>query len=164
VRVVAGKNKGLHLFSPKTNIRPTLSRIKEAIFSSISTEIVGKTFLDAFCGTGQMGIEAISRGATFSIFIDIDIEIAKKNLEKIKANNFNIVKKDLLQNKEIIKVDIAYIDPPYDMSLDFLHYIHANEFLILEQDKRTKIKLPLNLEIIKEKSYAHTTIYFLRKI
>ncbi|MCL2610104.1 MAG: RsmD family RNA methyltransferase [Defluviitaleaceae bacterium] len=163
MRVITGKNRGLKLISPGVGVRPTLSRVKEAIFSSIGEEIVGKIFLDVFCGTGQMGIEAISRGASFAVFIDIDVEIAKKNLEKIKLGNFKLIKKDLLKNKEIITADIAYIDPPYNMNLDFLKYIHVNDFLILEQDKRTEVRLPANLEIIKEKSYAHTTIYFLKK-
>ena len=162
MRVVAGKNRGLNLLSPKEGVRPTLSRVKEAIFSSISNELVDKIFLDAFCGTGQMGIEAISRGASFAIFVDIDVDIAKKNLAKIKQNNFEIIERDLFKNSQVINADIAYIDPPYNMGLDFLKYICVKEFIILEQDKRTKIDLPEGLEIFKEKTYAHTTVYFLK--
>lgn len=172
MRVVAGKSRGLKLTSPPENVRPTLSRVKEAIFSSIGADLTGKTFLDAFCGTGQIGIEALSRGASFSTFIDIDITTAKKNLDKLKSNlifaelnNFKLIKKDLRLNTEKINADIAYIDPPYDMNLDFLQFINVNNMLILEQDKNTDssiINLPKNLELFKEKTYAHTKVYFFK--
>ena len=162
MQVVSGKHRGLKLAGPGKEMRPTLSRVKEAIFSSIGQDIVGKYFLDAFCGTGQMGIEALSRGASFSMFIDTDTEIIKKNIARVKTENFKIVKTDLNKNKEIIKTDIAYVDPPYNMDLLFLNFIKFNDFLILEQHSNTKIKLPQNFEIFKEKKYAHTKIYFIK--
>lgn len=167
LQVMAGKNKGLKLIGPKENIRPTLSRIKEAIFSSISRELVGKSFLDAFCGTGQMGIEAISRGASFSMFIDVDTEIVKKNINKIKlinSDSFKIRKLDLTKNKEMIKTNIAFVDPPYNINLSFLNFIEFSDFLILEQHVNTTIALPENFEIFKEKKYAHTKIYFIERL
>ena len=80
LKVVSGKYRGRGIISPKDySVRPTSQRVKESLFNIIRTEIYGKTFLDIFSGTGQMGIEAISNGAK-SVFVDADIKLLKENV------------------------------------------------------------------------------------
>ena len=122
VRVIAGSAKGRRLETLKDGeiMRPTTNKVKEAVFSSIQFEIEGSDFLDVFCGCGQMGIEALSRGARSAVFIDASrksVECTKRNLEVTKLIQFseiihsNSIK--YLQNTKKM-FDIAYLDPPFE--------------------------------------------------
>ena len=70
MRVIAGSAGGLPLIVPKTDIRPTMDRVKAAIFSSLGDRIIGARVLDLFAGTGALGIEALSRGAASAMFVE----------------------------------------------------------------------------------------------
>lgn len=120
VRVIAGIAKGIKL--EKLNgkeVRPTSDRVKEAIFSVIQFSIEGQKFLDLFSGTGQMGIEALSRKASKSVFIDSrnePIEIIKRNLRLTNLyDNANVLNMDAqtFLSKTNETFDIAFLDPPY---------------------------------------------------
>ena len=121
MRVITGSARGRKLFTlPGTDtVRPTSDRVKEAIFSSIQFDVEGRRVLDLFAGSGQLGIEALSRGADSAVFVDsssASLEIVCKNLDitglKSKAN---LVSSDyssyLLRCNDIF--DIAFLDPPY---------------------------------------------------
>src|SRR5947199_10796594 len=85
MRVIAGRAGGVRLVSPKSGVRPTMDRVKAAIFSSLGEIVIGARVLDLFAGTGALGIEALSRGADSAFFIDDDrqsIAAIEKNLEK----------------------------------------------------------------------------------
>ena len=120
MRVISGLAKGKKLQTLSGEMtRPTSDRIKEAIFSVIQFEINGKKFLDLFSGSGQMGIEAISRGAASSTFVESSKEafnIIKSNLKltnlQDKAKMFNMDSFLFLKNNTD-KFDIVYLDPPY---------------------------------------------------
>ena len=118
MRIIAGKHRGRVLKEFKgREIRPTADRAKEAIFNILQTEIYGSTFLDVYCGTGNMGIEAISRGAEKVVFVDSSkesVQIAKFNLEMIKENA-EIVCQDALTYAGTTreKFDVIFLDPPY---------------------------------------------------
>ena len=90
MRIISGKYRGKNLKTFKgQEIRPTSDRAKEALFNILSFQVVSSTFLDAFSGTGAVGIEAISRGAKEVIFTDISkdsVNICKSNLESIKED------------------------------------------------------------------------------
>ena len=90
MRVISGKAKGHTLVAPKgMNTRPVTDMIKEALFSTWQMQITGAKFLDLFAGSGSMGIEAISRGAKKTVFVEKDykvVEIIKKNLSSCKFN------------------------------------------------------------------------------
>ena len=124
MRVVGGKYKGRKLsdFYGKA-VRPTSDMTRESFFNIVSGRIEGASFLDLFCGTGAMGIEAISRGAERVVFNDASREsltLLKKNLAVLDgAENykiFNLSAEDLLKRSEE-KFDYVYIDPPYDSDL-----------------------------------------------
>ena len=124
MRVIAGTARGIKLKAPKGfTVRPTADRVKEALFNIISPRISGALFLDLYAGSGAIGIEALSRGARFCIFVDHrkdNIMLIKENLAKTKLEqNVRLITADA--NKTIanltaenIKADLAYLDPPYN--------------------------------------------------
>ncbi len=120
IQVISGKFKGLKLDSSKNEgLRPTKDRVKESVFDILQFEIINKNFFDAFGGTGQMGIEALSRGAREVTIVERDKEAAnliKKNIAKVKDNkNLNFIKSDIIEflKNSNISIDIAFLDPPY---------------------------------------------------
>ncbi len=121
MRVIAGiaKGKKLKTFNGK-QIRPTTDRIKEAIFSIIQFDITQKKFLDLFSGSGQIGIEAISRGALQSVFVDCHkdaIDIIRDNIKNLDfEDRSKVINMDAYSflNKTQEIFDIAFLDPPYN--------------------------------------------------
>ena len=121
MRIIAGKYKGTTLFSPKDrSVRPTTDRAKENLFNLISSDVEGAAVLDLFAGSGALGIEALSRGASSAIFADSSgesLKICTKNLEKIGEKS-ECVKGDFidvitrLSGREK-KFDLIFMDPPY---------------------------------------------------
>ncbi len=120
MRVITGSARGRRLETLEgEDVRPTTDRIKEAVFSIIQFEVEGRSFLDLFSGSGQMGIEALSRGAKSAFFIDNSkksIETVKKNLKTTKLEtNAKVFSMDYMSflavNEE--EFDIAFLDPPY---------------------------------------------------
>lgn len=123
INVVSGIIKGLKLDSDKSDdLRPTKERIKKSIFDILGARIYGKTFLDLFGGTGQVGIEAFSCGAKKSIIVEAKkshFNMIKKNISKIKiAHNIEAVNCDALKflSSNKTPIDIAFLDPPYAQS------------------------------------------------
>lgn len=128
-RVVTGKYRGAILAAPKGDAtRPTTDKVKEAIFSSIQGRVSGCNFLDLFSGTGQMGIEALSRGAEKVVLVDKGtpaISVISKNLEKIRIGrndpSVKVMKRSAVAALEALKdekFDIVYLDPPYKITFD----------------------------------------------
>ena len=127
-RVVTGKYRGAILFAPKGDTtRPTTDKVKESVFSMIQMRVPDCSFLDIFAGSGQMGIEAVSRGAKSAVMIDRGGEqagVIRRNLEKIheeKSDQFRLMKmpydKALIKlGEEGRKFDVIYMDPPYKMA------------------------------------------------
>lgn len=146
MRIIAGEYKAKRLNSPKTDkTRPTLDRVKEALFSIINGYIKEANVLDLFSGTGNLAIEAISRGAKFAWLNDdknLAISTILSNTQLTKCQNYvKITKKDymkcLLQIlKEQILFDVIFLDPPYDSNLGInsLKFISDNKGKILKED------------------------------
>ena len=139
MRVIAGKYRGKKLqeFS-LSSTRPTLDRVKESLFSSIQFDLIGANVLDLFAGTGALGIESLSRGASNAEFVDSSMEAIKiinSNLKGIDAQ-FKVTKSDymtylntaLQQGK---KYDIVLLDPPFDTDygIKAIKFIVDNDML-----------------------------------
>lgn len=124
MRVITGSARGRRLITLEgDDVRPTTDKVKEALFSIIQFEIEGRKVLDLFAGSGQLGIEALSRGAKSAAFVDLSrqaVEVIKKNLE---ATGFT--KSAVVLNTDSIafattraeNYDVAFIDPPYGKGL-----------------------------------------------
>lgn len=124
MRVITGTVRGRKLVAPEgTNTRPTTDMVKESIFSIIQFDVPGAQVLDLFSGSGQMGIEALSRGASSAVFVDsakAAINAIRQNLDNLELTDKTRVypmeaKTYLMSAAE--KFDIALIDPPYNMGM-----------------------------------------------
>ncbi|MDU5534770.1 MAG: 16S rRNA (guanine(966)-N(2))-methyltransferase RsmD [Anaerococcus sp.] len=175
MRVVAGKYKGFNLMAPKgKNTRPTDNKIKEAIFDMLYPIKTNGNALDLFAGSGQMGIEFLSRGLEKVYFNESDrnsFRVLKENMEKIKDDNYELSKLDFkmaLENykNQGIKFDYIFLDPPYaedfiKTSLDLiLNYELLNEdgIVITESDRYIEISDTYDLYLVKEKNYGRKIV------
>lgn len=120
MRVITGKARGIQLKTPDgMQTRPTADRVKEALFSIINFDVPGAAVLDLFGGTGQLGIEALSRGAKSAVFVDAREDACKlirENLKRTKLEGESrIVRSDYLDYLSRCKeyFDIIFLDPPY---------------------------------------------------
>lgn len=146
MRIIAGKFKAKRINSPKTELtRPTLDRVKEALFSIINNYIEDANVLDLFSGTGNLGLEAISRGAKFALLNDdknVAVSTIISNVELTNTKNYvKISKKDYIKClnqiiKENMLFDIIFLDPPYDsdLGINSLKIISASKDKILSKD------------------------------
>jgi len=121
MRVITGKARGRRLFEPKDmSVRPTTDMVKEAVFNIIQFDVEGRRVLDLFAGTGQLGIEALSRGAASAVFVDSSrqsIELVRKNLAACDLTG-RVLQTDALAFLERGGAfDIVFIDPPYAAGL-----------------------------------------------
>ena len=121
MRVITGTAKGRRLQEPKdASVRPTTDMVKEAIFSIVQFDVPGRRVLDLFAGTGQLGIEALSRGARECVFVDsspASAALVKKNLE-ICRMQAQVVRADALSYlSRCGKFDLVFLDPPYAAGL-----------------------------------------------
>ena len=155
MRIIAGKYKAKKIISPKTEkTRPTLDRVKEAVFSMLNPYIVDANVLDLFSGTGNLGLESISRGAKFAWMNDkekVAISTIISNVKLTKSEKYvKITNKDYTKCldqiiKENVCFDIIFLDPPYDSKLginslqiisdSWLNILSQNGILIYETDK-----------------------------
>ena len=177
MKVISGTLKGRNIIGYNIDgTRPTMDRVKESIFSMIQDKVKESTVLDLFSGSGNYGIEAISNGANLTYFNDKNKEctkVIKKNLD-----NFNIINKskilnlDYLKcldylNKNNIKFDLIFLDPPY--KLDCINYIlsyleknkllNNNSYVIVELTNDNLKDNYNNLYKIKEKKYGEKKVF-----
>ena len=121
MRVITGIARGRKLIEPQgMDIRPTSDQVKESVFNIIQGDVEGRACLDLFAGTGQMGIEALSRGAKSCVFVDQSrtaVKLTKDNLEKTKLSG-NVFQGDALRFLESREqYDLIFVDPPYQAGL-----------------------------------------------
>ena len=130
IKIISGFNKGLKInFKPSIDLRPTSNRLKKVLFDWIQFELKDSVCLDLFAGTGNLGLECISRGAKKVIFVENYknvLKILKKNIHNLKSiNNYEIFEKNIYETDlDFYKKDtfnIIYLDPPFkDKNLDKL--------------------------------------------
>ena len=121
MRVITGSARGRKLQEPKDqSVRPTTDMVKEAIFSIVQFDVPGRRVLDLFAGTGQLGIEALSRGARECVFVDnspASLALVRKNLA-ICGMEGTVVRSDALAFlRHAGKFDLVFVDPPYQAGL-----------------------------------------------
>ena len=175
MRIIAGKHKGLNLYTFEAdNIRPTADRVREGIFNKLQFFITNRKVLDLFGGTGAMGIEFLSRGASLVIECDNNknsINLIKKNYAKAKEE-LNLISKDYLdalidlKNK---KFDIIFLDPPFASDFGEKAIDKIYEYKLLEEDgiivyehDAKKVYNSDNFEIIDSKKYGTIIVDYMR--
>ena len=124
MRVIAGEFRSRHLKTlPGLDTRPTPDRLREALFNVISNEIEDEVFLDAYAGTGAVGIEALSRGASRAIFIERSrsaVEVIRQNLTSLGLlKRAEILPGRVLQYLKHRHSDIVFLDPPYSLEKEY---------------------------------------------
>ncbi|MDS0524930.1 16S rRNA (guanine(966)-N(2))-methyltransferase RsmD [Clostridium sp. SHJSY1] len=179
MRIIAGKAKGRKLISPATmETRPTLDRVKEAMFSSVQGYLQDAVVVDVFAGTGSLGLEAASRGAKEVYLIDkssVTFPLLKQNVESLKFNDFctplNMDSYEALKmlSRNGKKFDIIFIDPPYckEMIPEAMKIVKENDMLNKDGIIVTKIDSIEeiyegyeDLRLVKNKKYGNTTVCF----
>ena len=168
MRVITGSAKGKCLETLSgVAVRPTTDRVKEAVFSAIQFEIDGKNFLDLFAGSGQMAIEALSRGALSASLVDSSresVSVIKKNLELCKfydkAEIFNTDYFTFLKKNKTF-FDIAFLDPPYKKGI-----LNKDGIIICEHpnDEILPEEIGENFNLCKKMKYGKIIIEMFRKI
>ncbi len=169
MRITAGKYKNKKLFSPcSDNIRPTMEKAKEALFSKLQARLGSfseLSFLDVFAGSGSMGFEALSRGFQNVSFIDIDTQTVTKN-SKLFAQQVNIIKSDiLLLPKAKHAFDVVFLDAPYNQGLSekalavlqTQGYIKEDSLVIVEVAKTEQVAISYK----DERNYGINKFLFL---
>ncbi len=179
MRVVAGKAKGVVLKTPEgMQTRPTADRVKEALFSILQFDLPGTTVLDLFGGTGQLGIEAISRGAKSAVFVDAGdapCKLIKENLRRAKMEaEGRVVRADYLQflSQCREKFDIIFLDPPYAevflensiKKISEIDILQSGGIIVAERP----VEKPLDIQISgfsrsKDYKYGRTLLTLYRK-
>ena len=175
MRIVAGKLKGrtLNEFS-KIGVRPTGDKARESLFNILAFDIVGSSFLDLFAGTGAIGIEAFSRGASKVVLNDSSresVKLIKKNLEKLKVSEIIVTERDAKVSLGSYKeqFDFIFSDPPYNSGLNetvvekALGALKRGGKLIIEDEKSFDEEPPKGLVKTDERKYGRTVFTFFVK-
>ena len=179
-RIIAGQFKGHALKVPQSVTRPTSSRVREAIFSSVEHAhdgLTGLNVLDLFAGSGALGLEALSRGAAYALLLDHDskaLAAMKENIAALKVRNarvqggelFNHLKSDQPENA----FDIVFADPPYNLADDKITimletladrgWLAPDALIVIERDKYSDFMWPHNFEDISHRSYGDTVVWY----
>lgn len=179
-RVIGGFHKGRPLKTPKgLDTRPTTDRLKESLFGMIQFDLPNARFLDLFAGSGQIGIEALSRGASYCAFVEKGAEAAgciAQNLQALGLSKSSRLLKtevrDALRrlSRENERFDLIFMDPPYEKGLEeeiglliaSLGLLAEEGVLIIESSSRTSVELA-GMQRIREKTYKTTRFSFFQE-
>ena len=167
MRITGGELRGRSLQVPKTGVRPTTGRVREAIFSILG-DVSGARVLDLFCGTGALGIEALSRGAAEATLVDSKPGTARRNVESLGLDQrARVVRADaarFLRRAEPASFDLVLCDPPYRLADRLAAELDPLVRAALAQGGRVMIEsspdnpLQMSLSMITERAYGDTLI------
>lgn len=182
MRVISGRARGTNLETLNgNNTRPTLDRVKESLFNIIQCDITSAKVLDLFSGSGALGIESLSRGATSCVMCDKSkdaVNIINRNLKKTHfEEKATVINSDYLKALNIIKnekFDVIFIDPPYEanIAVDSINQIMELDLLskdgiiILETDNKERELESLkniNVNVYDLRNYGRVTLIFLNR-
>lgn len=177
MQIIAGKLKGRTLKSPKgQTTRPTQGRVKKSLFDILKADLEGSHFLDIFAGSGQIGIEALSRGASHAIFIEnnrLALSALKQNLQTFNLSDHSQVMpqsalRALTQlEKQNLCFDLIFLDPPYGqdaaaktlLQLDSSSLYHPQTRIFLEESSKFTPPPLTKLQCSSSRNYGDTTLF-----
>ena len=182
MRIIAGTARSLPLRAPEgLDTRPTSDQIKETLFNMLQHDIPGCYFLDLFAGSGQMGLESLSRGGEYSVFVENNRKAAKCIEENIKFTKFDknsrLIVSDALSALYTLegkyKFDIVFMDPPYNKELEKEVLKYLADSSLLKEDAKIIVEASvetvfdyveeLGFEITKYKKYKSNVHVFLKR-
>ena len=183
MRVVSGTAGGIPLKAPKTDLRPTMDRVKGAIFDSLGEVIIGARVLDLFSGTGSLGIEALSRGAASATLVEKDaraVEAIQFNLAKTRLQGALVQTLDIFSFLHRLAIpggyDLILADPPYakqkgerDFGVELLsdpalgRALAPEGWFILEKLPGAPLPGNTGWELVRERRYGATEVAYLRR-
>lgn len=181
MRIIGGKFRGKQLRSPEgTEIRPTSDRVRESLFnilaSRLGPNLDGVRVLDLFAGTGALGLEAMSRGASYVVFVDSGVQargLIRQHVEDFGiAGQSKLLRRDATDLGPVEKfkpADLVFIDPPYSQGLGEKALLSASEqgwfadgaTLVLEEKKNVELELSQGFEVVDRREYGDTTVTIL---
>lgn len=173
MRIIAGKFRGKPLKSPKSdNIRPTGDKVKQALFTKLQFFVPDSIVLDLFCGSGALGIEALSHGAEFVYFVDKDkrsVALTKQNLIGL-GTNYKVLNCDYSEALGLIdrKLDLILLDPPYASGVyeDALKIIAEKKLLakdgIIVCEHPNELVINTTYQVFDQKRYGTVTLTYLK--
>jgi len=179
LRITGGEARGRSITSPRgLDVRPTSSKIRQALFNILAGKIVDANFLDLFGGTGLMGIEALSRGAANLTTVELERKLAASISDSIAKLGFEaeVIVGDVRERLGDLrgsKFDIIFADPPYKSGLaksvlqlvDKFDLLGEDGLLIIEQAKDTEFSLDKSpLTLTDRREYGHTSISFFQRV
>ena len=157
MRIISGKYRGLHVATLKGDaLRPTSDQLRETLFNVLGPEVEGRTFLDAYAGTGAVGIEALSRGASEVVFIEHHrpaAELIRKNLDALKIEEgFYVMTTKVVKGLQKLAdegshFDFVFLDPPYEEIREY----HR----ILRQLARSELLLSTSMVIVEHSRHCN---------
>lgn len=183
MRVISGYLKGRKLIFPadKKKLRPTKDITREAIFDVLREWIIDKRVLDIFAGTGALGIEAVSHGASEVVFVESEAEginIIRKNIDTLNIIGICSVKKGkaekVITEFQKKKFDLVIADPPYGYpesrvesilkNIVELEILNSGGIIVMEHSRKDAIPDVEGLTVFKEKFYGKSTVSYLRAV
>lgn len=181
MKIISGKYKGRNLLGHDLEgTRPTMDRVKESLFAMIQDYVEEAIVLDLFSGSGNLGIEALSNNAKESYLVDNNrkaVKIINQNIDNIGINNVKVINMDFKKaldyfNKNKIKFNIIFLDPPYDTdyiekSIELIdnYNLLANEGIIVcESNDINKMIYPKEYKVVKSKKYGDKYIEIITKM
>lgn len=180
MRIITGKAKGLKLTAPAgLDVRPTADRVKESLFNILGNQLFDANVLDLFSGSGNLGLEAYSRGAKKVVFVDsskLSISFLKKNVTRAKADSYvkiylnDAVKSIGLLAEQGFVFDIIFCDPPYNKGLEKLiikelaksSLLSQDGILVLEHSSKDTLASNAKLVVYRVEKYGNTHLTFLK--
>lgn len=175
IRIISGRFGGRIIEGSSTNrTHPMGERIRNSLFNIISAEVEGARVLDAFAGSGSLGLEAISRGATFTTFIEKDRvaqKVIESNIATLKAGDeTKLVKAPVASWLETAneKYDIIFVDPPYhdtqlSTAMKLTSLLKPNGLMVLSYPGRGEVPTELGVVVVDNRSYGDAALAFYRK-
>lgn len=179
MRVISGTARGKKLLAVEgMDTRPTTDKVKEAVFNIIQFSVLGARVLDLFCGTAQMGIEALSRGAREAVFVDQNktaADIARKNIDAARvfdrAQLYCMDFQAFFEREKGKKFDLIFLDPPYHGGLlekalkeiELFDILSPGGIIICESSRDGQFPCPDGLERMREYQYGTIQVTIVRR-
>ena len=175
MRIIAGAAKGRNLSAPRHGTRPMTGRARESIFSILSERLPGAIVLDLFAGSGSLGLESLSRGASDAVFVEVGrvaARILRENVERVDLGG-SVLEQDVSRflRSEVGRYDLIFVDPPYGDDdeqvrsvLELLDAVLAADgVVVLHRQARSFVELPDFLRTIDQRRYGDAVMTMMER-